>query len=321
MMPLVCAWFQINWKVLVIFFAFLIAGIVMYCSNLKELGAALIASSSVILSLLKFRYGVFEPIKLVIHKFSHSLRVSYLVRNSGKESITNAVPIMEVLKIFKCDTELKELGKQLYVITCEKHHVLCTSFGLYGKSISVPAIRKIYSINDDAEVYCWVDGGAPGLTCEALSKLATPDQYIDIEGLFLSWATPKQWGVGLGNLKYCHVTDLPVGSFNEVNILDLYIFRFNIDGTQEIYLVLRVHSEYGADVLPRIIYAVPIREDDKITISIRIRLSGENAIDKTISDSLSIHIKKLDLQDRKAKLELKGREFDIVVTDFTLRKP
>jgi len=71
-------------------------------------------------------------------------------------------------------------------------------------------------------------------------------------------------GYGLDERPYLHFTTLGIGFRNNVNVFDIYVVFIDFGFTIHVFLAVRIFSEYGTDVHPRITYLMKLEELNKL---------------------------------------------------------
>ncbi|MCD6491043.1 MAG: hypothetical protein J7K59_01965 [Candidatus Korarchaeota archaeon] len=88
----------------------------------------------------------------------------------------------------------------------------------------------------------------------------------------LPWTLPVYIGKGQEGYEYKHVTHIPVRGSGKVVLFDIYKYEY---GSKK-YL-LKVHSEYGTDVLPRVLLKLPVEQENlEDELEFEITISAEN---------------------------------------------
>lgn len=87
---------------------------------------------------------------------------------------------------------------------------------------------------------------------DAWRYLVPECESFSVEGEALPWATPKEFGFGLGR-PYHNVAGIPPRGANKVLLADL--FSVERDGGR--FYVLRVFSEHGVGSWPRAVFVIP----------------------------------------------------------------
>jgi len=176
-------------------------------------------------------------------RFEESVRIYLHVSNKTNVTIRNVIPLLD----FNVE-ELKHDSKYgIFVFYCDE------------KSAIMECIngRKIKEID--------IEKGDP-----AFYKLATPEQYRRLSGVYLNWAVPDSSARPLK-----HIALMPPYATNEINVMDIYVARINGD---RYYLLLRIFSEYGTDQNPRITYAIKFEEQVSVSLKFSVQITGEPAI-------------------------------------------
>lgn len=94
----------------------------------------------------------------------------------------------------------------------------------------------------------------------------------------LCWTLPIPAGEGLDGDKYNHVTHIPVGGNAKLCLCDLYkakVVDKKENVNKEFYLI-KVHSEYGVEVRPRICLKLPLENPPDFEIIFKVKVGGEN---------------------------------------------
>jgi len=107
----------------------------------------------------------------------------------------------------------------------------------------------------------------------------------------LCWTTPINIGEGLEGDKYCHVTHIPIGGRAKLCLCDLYRVKYH---DEEFYMI-KVHSEYGVEVWPRVCLRLPLRNPPNFEIIFKVRVGGENV--RNIVKSPELRIGWLDKEE------------------------
>ncbi len=100
----------------------------------------------------------------------------------------------------------------------------------------------------------------------------------------LPWTMPIKIGEGMDGLKYCHVTNIPAKGSAKLLLFDVYDV-IDEKNNEEFYLI-KVHSEYGDELYPRICLKLPKNPNNvsseltsKLStdgITFKIRVTGDN---------------------------------------------
>jgi len=89
----------------------------------------------------------------------------------------------------------------------------------------------------------------------------------------LPWAVPISVGKGLNGLEYHHLAYIPTNGSSKLLLFDLYRC---IKDDKEFYLI-KVHSEYGCDLYPRICLKLPLKQLEEMdAIIFEVFATGEN---------------------------------------------
>jgi len=128
--------------------------------------------------------------------------------------------------------------------------------------------------------------------CSGKSYLASAKSKIESEPL--SWSISVDVGVGLDNFRYRHVTHIPVGGSVLLRLFDVYLAEvygpLPKGELKERFWLVKVHSEYGVDVYPRICLKLPFKSSTKpTTITFRIAIAGENLRKKVETEIKLVH--------------------------------
>lgn len=85
----------------------------------------------------------------------------------------------------------------------------------------------------------------------------------------LPWSVPIEFGKGLEGLDYKHATYIPVKGRAILRLFDIYRY-------DSFYLV-KVHSEYGTEVYPRVCLKLPLNIGSKeFALEFEVAIAGEN---------------------------------------------
>jgi len=97
-------------------------------------------------------------------------------------------------------------------------------------------------------------------------------EMVIVRSEALPWTLPVYIGKGKEGYEYKHVTHIPVGGSGKVVLFDIYKYEY---GSKN-YL-LKVHSEYGTDVLPRVLLKLPVeQENSEDKLEFEITVCAEN---------------------------------------------
>lgn len=103
----------------------------------------------------------------------------------------------------------------------------------------------------------------------------------------LCWTTPIHVGEGSDGDKYNHVTHIPVGGNAKLCLCDLYKV---VDEQENVeFYLIKVHSEYGVEVWPRICLKLPLESPPSFEIIFKVKVGGENV--RNIIESPELRIR------------------------------
>jgi hypothetical protein len=116
--------------------------------------------------------------------------------------------------------------------------------------------------------------------CEGKTYLASPLSGVKSEAL--PWSLPIDAGTSPDDLRYVHLTHVPVGGSSLLRLFDVYrVKRYGlyVSGKkreiEEEFWLMKVHSEYGTERYPRICLRIPVK-DTSSSLHFIIKLAGEN---------------------------------------------
>jgi len=223
---------------------------------------------------------------ITYHQLNKSLRLSLKYRNIANRTVSNCTPILEKLD-FACN--IKPL-------------VMKVEITRGGQAANITILDR-----KGREKGGWAEGLSDIVEFyKDFEQLADPSQYKELRGLYLCWATPTEYGKGIRQLPYKHMTILPPNSTNEVNFFDLYVINLPTEkGEYRPHLVMRIFSEYGVGPLCRICYALPLGNKNQIEITFCISISGEPLNKYVVEDKLIIDISILQKTETPKECSLK----------------
>ena len=114
----------------------------------------------------------------------------------------------------------------------------------------------------------------------------------EVEWEALPWSLPVYVGEGLDGDKYNHVTHIPVGGNAKLAVFDMYRVKVIKPEYEEKFYLIKVHSEYGCDIRPRICLKLSLQ--NPVNVIFRIRIGGENIRETPESPELTIEYKNDD---------------------------
>jgi len=213
-----------------------------------------------------------EPI---LHKFRNSVRVYLGVRYAEGE-----LPVFNATGYLTIETEVngrrsKKIPKELLI---KKE-----SFCLQTLKDSEDELRKKRGHT------CYSRGKC--MFCLGKTYLV-PYYSPEVEWEALPWTLPVYVGEGLEGDKYNHVTHIPVRGNAKLAVFDIYRVKMVELKYEEEFYLIKVHSEYGCDIRPRICLKLPLRKS--VNVIFRIKIGGENLREMPESPELKIEYKNGD---------------------------
>jgi len=142
-------------------------------------------------------------------------------------------------------------------------------------SPSIPS--RLVVPKQDGSCKCPFDQEGASWRCE--KKYLAPSKSPMVRGEPLPWTTPTDWGRGLDGLPYKHVMHIPAKGVGKLALLDLYkVTEIDDNGhARGGFFLLRIHSEYGTEVYPRVCLKLPISGGRGFRqISLEVAVAGGN---------------------------------------------
>ena len=146
---------------------------------------------------------------------------------------------------------------------------------VHGAKLSNLAVGKERRVGCRFRRYCVECGG----------KTYMASEEAEIEDEALPWSVPIDAGVGLDDLRYTHLTHIPVGGSSLLRLFDIYWIKLYKPRArdkprrlEDEFWLIKVHSEYGTKYRPRICLRLPMKESGT-ELHFDIKLAGENVRD------------------------------------------
>ncbi len=212
--------------------------------------------------------------KPILHKLQCSVR-AYL----GVKYIEGELPVFNATSYLTIETEVngrrsREIPKEILV----KKESFCLQ--------TLEHLKDRLRIVKDRACYfrrC--------IFCSSKTYLV-PYHSPEVEWEALPWTLPVDVGAGLEGDKYNHVTHIPVGGNAKLAVFDVYRVKVIESEYEEEFYLVKVHSEYGCDIRPRICLKLPLR--NSVNVIFKIRIGGENLRETPESPELKIEYKNGD---------------------------